>query len=408
MESGMDGARDVVEQAAARERTRGLVRRIAERISSGTTDVAPAPYAEDVADFLSPARFERERRKLFLETPQVVGFAGEVAAPSSYLAVESMGIPIVVTRDHEGRLHAFVNACAHRGARVARGHGVAAGRRLRCGFHGWTFGLDGKLASRPSDACFERATPADALTALPVSDRGGLLVVGLTPEVPQARVDAHLDGIAGELGGLGLERAMTLDSRRYDVAASWKLVSLLSCESYHFATLHRDTVATMFAPNAIADFFGRHSRWAFALKGTEREAAASPPAADRVRSEAEAGLESDGASALELFPGALSHQIFPGTIVITTWEIAQLIRSEPGPTPGSAVIHYSGVYFDESKREALRENYALGLKAFETEDLPAALETHQGLAAGRARLFAGTNEPVVQFWLRQWRDGADA
>lgn len=376
-------------EVGAGRRTQALVRRIADRIESGTSDESSAPRSENVADFLSPDRFERERRKLFFETPQIVGFAGEVAAPGNYLTAEAMGVPIVVTRDADGRLHALVNACAHRGARVAKGQGVVAGRRLRCGFHGWTFGLDGRLASRPSAAGFD---PSDAdchLTRLPVSDRGGLVVVGLSPEVPQSRVDTHLDGIAGELAGLGLEQAKSLDSRRYEVAANWKLVSMLSSESYHFASLHRDTVATMFAPNAVADFFGRHSRWCFALKGTERHAGA------------------DAASLPEIFPGAISHQIFPGTVVITTWEIAQLIRSEPGPTPGSAVVHYAGVYFDEAKREALRENYALGLQAFENEDLPAALETQQGLAAGRAKFFAGSNEPVVQFWLEQWRAAVD-
>jgi len=394
MRASAENVQVVDEDEAARARTRGLVRRIAERIASGTTDEAPGPSTEDVADFLSPERFARERRKLFLETPQVVGFAGEVAAPGSYLTAESMGLPIVVTRDADGRLHALVNACAHRGAKVARGHGALPGRRLRCGFHGWTFGLDGRLASRPSDRCFAPPGPGDHLTALPVSDRGGLVVVGLSADVSPERVDTHLDGIAGELAGLGLEQAKTLDVRRYEVAANWKLVAMLSYESYHFATLHRDTVATMFAPNAIADFFGRHSRWCFALKGTGRDADAGP-------------AESPGA-----FPGAVNHQLYPGTVLITTWESAQLIRSEPGPTPGSAIVHYAGVYFDEAKREALQAAYALGRQAFEQEDLPAALECQQGLAAGlgvgRTRMQVGANEPVVQFWLRQWRAAADA
>ena len=88
----------------------------------------------------------------------------------------------------------------------------------------------------------------------------------------------------------------------------------------------------------------------------------------------------------------------------TTWEVAQLIRSEPGPTPGTSVVHTVNAYFDESKREELAPNVALGQKAFEEEDLPAAIETQQGLAAGRSQFFVGTNEPIVQFWLRQWRE----
>ena len=334
----------------------------------------------------SPERFLLERERLFLDTPQVIGFAGEVARPGQFITAEAMGIPIVVTRAADGRLHALVNACAHRGARVAKGHGCVAGRRLRCGFHGWTFDLDGRLASRPHDGYF---APPDAdchLTRLPVSDRSGLIVVGLRPEMLQSRVDEHLAEVESEFGGLGFEQALTLDVHRYEVAANWKLVSMLSYESYHFPALHRETVATMFESNAIADVFGRHSRWGFALKGTEKLAG------------------SDASGMPERFPGALSHQLFPGTVLITTWEIAQLIRSEPGPTPGTSVVHTANVYFDESRREELMPNVALGQQAFEQEDLPAAIETQQGLAAGRSKFFVGMNEPIVQLWLRQWRE----
>jgi phenylpropionate dioxygenase-like ring-hydroxylating dioxygenase large terminal subunit len=316
----------------------------------------------------------------------VIGFAGEVATPGSYVAREAMSVPIIVTRDRKGGLHAFVNACAHRGARIADGHGQAKGGRFVCRFHAWSYTLDGRLASRPREAAFDAPDARCNLTRLPVSIRSGLVVVGLQPDAAQSRVDDHLLEIQDALSGLDLERAKTLDFRRYEVNANWKLVSMLSYESEHFASLHRDTVATMFASNAIIDFFGRHSRWCFALKGTE---------ALRGR---------DPATWPESFPGAVNHQLFPGTVVITTWEIAQLIRTEPGLTPGTCVVHYLGVYFDESKRETLRANYALGLEAFENEDLQAALECQQGLAHLHRPFFVGQNEPIVGFWQRQWRD----
>lgn len=365
---------------------KSLIGRIADRIATGTTDESHAPGIEDAADFLSPERLSRERQQFFLETPQVIGFAGEVAAPGSWVAREAMGIPILVTRDRHGRLHAFVNACAHRGAQLAEGHGEAKGGRLVCRFHAWTYALDGRLASRPREAAFDTADARCDLTRLPVSVRSGLIVVGLRPDMTHSSVDEHLVEIEDQLAGLPLAQAKTLDLRRHAVDASWKLVSMLSYESDHFASLHRDTVATMFASNAIVDFFGRHSRWCFALKGTEALRAQDPSAWP------------------ETFPGAVNHQLFPGTVLITTWEIAQLIRTEPGPTPGTCVVHSLGVYFDESKRESLRANYALGLEAFENEDLPAALESQRGLSARQAPFFIGRSEPIVGFWVRQWRE----
>jgi len=365
------------------ERMHPLLQRLVDRMHTGTADEVAGMRTEDVDDFLSPRRAERERRQFFLETPQIVGFAGELREPGSYLTAEAMGVPVVVTRDAAGKLHAMVNACAHRGARVASG----SGRRttLSCRFHGWSYALDGSLRGRPRDECFSVAAGDCSLTRLPVSDASGLVVVGLSPDVPQSAVDSHVAEIGHELSGLGLDRAETLHSRRFDVNANWKLVSALSYESYHFATLHRDTVATMFAPSAVYDLFGRHSRWSFALKGTER-------LKDQERSRWP-----------EALPGVLSYQLFPGTVVIVTWEIGQLIRTEPGPTPDTSVVHYHGVVLDAARREELRANYELGLKAFETEDLPAAVECHQGLRAGRREFFVGGNEPVLQFWCEQWR-----
>jgi phenylpropionate dioxygenase-like ring-hydroxylating dioxygenase large terminal subunit len=364
-----------------------LLERLVERVSSNTSDESAGMIAEDADDFLSPERHARERERLFLRTPQVIGFAGEVREPGSYLSTEVMGTPVLVTRDEHGSLHAFVNACAHRGARVAEG----CGRRstLTCRFHGWSYALDGSLRGQPQADCFDVHKPDCALARLPVSDRAGLLVVGLSPGM-QPAVDAHLAGMEEELAGLKLEHAETLDTRRYELATNWKLAAAVSYESYHFATLHRDTVATMFSASAVHDFFGRHSRWCFAPKSIADLAAL------------------DRAAWPSRLPAVLSHQIFPGTVVIVTWEMGQILRSEPGPTPGSCVVHAHSAALAAEDRDQLRANVELGMRAFETEDMPAATQTCAGLRARGGRFYVGRNEPVLRFWCEHWRRAADA
>lgn len=366
------------------EETRGVIARLIARAAEGSLDTADAPTAEHTADFLSPERFERERRQFFLDTPQVIGFAGEVREPGRHLAVESAGVPVLVTRDGDGTLRAFVNACAHRGAQIAEGHGT--GQRLTCGFHGWTYALDGRLAGRRADDCFEPASDGCALVALPVSDRSGLVVVGLHPGVPQREVDEHLADIERHFVGFGFDRLQHLETRRFDVEANWKLIAALSMESYHFLTLHRETVGTMFRGDSVADSFGRHSRWAFAMKGTERLA------------------DEDPADWPAQVPGAINHCLFPGTIVITSPGGMQIIRSEPGPTVGRSIVHYHGAFDPAMPREAAQGAYDFGGSAFEHEDLVAAVQCQKGLAAGGAPIQIGRNEPMVQFWHRVWRE----
>lgn len=365
-------------------KTNDLIARLIERVISDTTDQMANPAVESSAMYTNPERFQREREILFLDTPQVIAFAGEVAEKNSYLTAQCMGIPIVVTRDSEGQLRAFINACGHRGARVAEGCGTK--KRLNCGFHGWTYALDGSLAARPKEDCFASDKSQCGLVALPVSDRSGMLVVGLRPEMAQARVDCALDDISSEFSGFAFDKMHTLETRRYEVAANWKLVVSLSHEAYHFSNLHRNSLAPMMTSHGVVDEFGLHTRWAFAVRGIEK-------LLDKPREQWPARL-----------PGAINHTIFPGTVVIVNPEDAQMIRVEPGATAGTSVVYYSGVCADVSKREESLRSYAFGGDIFADEDLPAAEQCQHGLAATGRDIIVGKNEPVVQMWHRRWAD----
>jgi phenylpropionate dioxygenase-like ring-hydroxylating dioxygenase large terminal subunit len=359
-----------------------LNRRLIQRVSTDTTDEAPSTLSEPASVFLDRERWLREREIFFLATPQVIGFAGQVAQPGSYLAVEVLNIPIVVTRAEDGVLRAFINACAHRGARVADGCGIK--KRLTCGFHGWSYALDGRLAGRPQAAAFDTADASCNLLELPVSDRSGLLVVGLRSDIDRHAVEHALDAIAPAFAGFGFERMHTIETQRFEVAANWKLVVGLSHESYHFATLHRTTLSPLMTAHAAIDEFGRHTRWAFPLRGIER-------------------LNDIDESEWPALPQAvLSHTVFPGTVIVVSHNDAQMIRVEPGASPDSSVIYYSGVCADPARSEESRQAYRFGGDIFSREDLRAALECQQGLAAGRPAVIIGRNEPIVQFWHRSW------
>ena len=55
--------------------------------------------------------------------------------------------PVVITRDADGELNAFLNVCAHRGVEVAAGNGNA--RDFSCPYHGWLYDLKGRLVGAP-------------------------------------------------------------------------------------------------------------------------------------------------------------------------------------------------------------------------------------------------------------------
>lgn len=372
-----------------RETAHSIIQRLVEHVQADTTDLAENPLVEPAEHFLDHDRWERECEQFFRDTPQVIGFAGEVARPGSFMTADLLGVPVVVTRDQEGVLHAFLNVCSHRGARVAVGCGRKA--RLVCGFHGWSYGLDGRLAGRGRSQDFEPDALPTALQALPISDRGGLLVVGLRPQMGPLRVEHALDEIAPQLEGLALDRMVLIGSDRFEVDANWKLVVNLSHEGYHFQTLHRDSLAPMMTGHCVADAFGLHSRWAFPMRGIEK-----------LREKAQSDWP-------DFPPAAINHTLFPGTVVVANRGNAQMIRVEPGNAPGHSVVYFSSVALlpdqgSEMAEEGARAAYELGHRIFETEDLPAAAECQRGIASARRPIVVGRNEPVVQMWHRLWID----
>lgn len=361
-----------------------LTRRLIEHVCADTTDLAESASVEPAESFLDPDRWRREREAFFLDTPQVVGFAGQVAKRGSFMTADVLGVPVLVTRDRDGKLRAFLNVCTHRGARVADGCGKR--ERLVCRFHGWSYGLDGRLAGRGRASAFEGEGVPTALQPLPVSDRAGVIVVGPHPDMNPNRVEHALDEIAEPLGGLGLEKMCFVDCDRFEVAANWKIVVNLSHEGYHFASLHRESLAPTMTGHTAADEFGRHTRWAFPLRGIEQ-----------------LGDESE-ADWPDFPPAAVTHTLFPGTVIVVNEGNAQMIRVDPGDEPGRSVVHFTGVVEGTEVSDAARETYAWGRSIFESEDLPIAVECQRGIEAGRRPIVVGRNEPVVQMWHRRWAE----
>lgn len=361
-----------------------LNKRLLKNFLLKTTDQSSEETLEPANFFFDDVRFQQEKSELFLNTPQPIGFSCELPTPESYLSVDISGVPIVVTRNQSGELQAFINACTHRGARVARDKGQK--NKLICSFHGWSYNLDGYLVGRPQEECFTTAKEKCALTQLAVSEKHGIIVVAPTPSMAFEEVDTALDEIGDELNNYGFKNYTFIERQDFNVSANWKLVTGLSHESYHFNTLHRDSVATMLSSSAIVDTFQKHSRWAFPLKSIKN---------------LEDQSEENWPDTLQ---GSCSYSLYPGILFIVNALGAQMIRAEPGANPAQSKVTYLGVCKINEQMEMAKKSYEFGGHVFSTEDLPAAEECQQGIEANKRDLLIGTNEPLLQFWHQLWKD----
>src|SRR6476469_9598394 len=177
-----------------------------------------------------------ERTRVFARSWQYGGRAELVAAPGSFLATDAGGVPIVVTRDRESELRAFLNVCRHRGAVLTDGCGERA--TLQCHYHAWTYELDGTLRSAPRS---EREPGFDnaewSLLPASVGTWGPFLFVN--PDPAAAPLEEQLGALPQTLAQAIDVDALVFHSRvEFGANANWKVVVENFLECYHCPTAH--------------------------------------------------------------------------------------------------------------------------------------------------------------------------
>src|SRR6476619_6427517 len=88
--------------------------------------------------FIDPTVFEWEREHIFRGWI-CVGHASLVSEPGSFVMRELGADSVVVTGGEDGRPHAFLNVCRHRGARIFQESEGTTKRQIRCPYHGWSY-----------------------------------------------------------------------------------------------------------------------------------------------------------------------------------------------------------------------------------------------------------------------------
>ena len=226
-------------------------------------------YRAPTDAYVSPEMAEQEWASFFQGHPQLIGLAGDLPEPGSFFTTDDFGTPVLATRDDEGRFRAFLNACRHRGVRVAN-EPRGDTRRFMCPFHSWTYGNDGALVGVPREKDFGDVDKScNGLIELPAEEHNGMLWVHAQPggELDAAALLGELnDEIASWNPGNYVYMGETVIERDLN----WKLANDTFGETYHFQRLHKDTLGQLFYGDALAyETFERNHRFVFASRGID-------------------------------------------------------------------------------------------------------------------------------------------
>jgi choline monooxygenase len=203
-------------------------------------DFAPQPLDRATA---LPARYyrgaasaERDRRAVFARSWQLVARADQLEGAGDHVVTEIAGVPLLLVRSADGELRALHNVCRHRAGPLATCDGRGA-RRLRCHYHGWTYGLDGRLKSAPEmDGAEGFELAGIRLPEARADSWQGLVFASL--DASAGPLQGLLEGISERLGEHGLGGFRFHRRVAYELECNWKVYVDNFLEGYHVPHIH--------------------------------------------------------------------------------------------------------------------------------------------------------------------------
>jgi len=233
-------------------------RALAEAIINGDRAAQHGVAELDASVYIDPLRFEREKRVIFEKLPLLLAPSALLPDNNTAIAHDGYGVPLIISRDGNGRIHVMANVCRHRGTRLIESSDVVSSKRIICPYHAWTYGSDGNLMAIPRADCFPGIDKADRpLMRFPAVESGGFIWFARDEDANFPNVLA----LAEDMDAFGMSGLHLYRRKTHSVASNWKQVMDAFLESYHVQRLHAETIAPFFTDGiAAADFIGPHQR----------------------------------------------------------------------------------------------------------------------------------------------------
>jgi choline monooxygenase len=179
--------------------------------------------------------FAAEKEKIFRRTWQVVGHARQVEKPGDYFTTDLLGEPLLFVRGSDGRLRGFYNVCRHRAGPAAEGCGSR--KLFRCGYHGWTYGLDGSLLSATEIEGVEEFRAED-FALIPVRTEEWFNLVFVNFDADAKPLHENLGDLPRQAEKFPFAEMMLFERRTYDLKCNWKTYIDNYLEGYHLPSVH--------------------------------------------------------------------------------------------------------------------------------------------------------------------------
>jgi len=205
----------------------------------------------DRAMFSDQAIYELELERIFARAWNFMAHESQIPKVGDFFLTFIGEESVICTRDKSNTFQVFLNTCRHRGNAVCRAESGNA-RSFLCTYHGWTFGLDGKLIGVPGykDLYHEDLDREQwgLISAGKVASYKGFIFATMDPEAP----DLH--DYLGPVGRLGIDMMAERGSvvvvegvQKNQIGCNWKLAVDNLFDFYHPAISHASSSMSGYA-----------------------------------------------------------------------------------------------------------------------------------------------------------------
>jgi phenylpropionate dioxygenase-like ring-hydroxylating dioxygenase large terminal subunit len=238
-----------------------IAARLFEHIDNTTCDLAPGPMLVDPAIYGDPGVARLEQERIFDRLPVLAAHVSELPNPNDFVTIDLPGNRVLIVRQEDGSVRAFVNSCRHRGACLVdepSGHR----RVFSCGYHGWAYNCDGALRSVPYADTFGPLERSEyGLIELPCEQRYGFVWVIQRPGVPidvAGWMGPEMDDV---LTGYHMQHFEMARMSSFDERMNWKVAEDAFVDGYHLKFVHPNSAGPYFYTNIqVVQELGRHVR----------------------------------------------------------------------------------------------------------------------------------------------------
>lgn len=363
-----------------------ILKELMRQLDQGVNADAGGLRRNPVSAYTCPERLAKEWTTFFRGYPQVLGMSGDLPSAGSFITSNDLGVPILATRDRDGKFRAFLNSCRHRGPMVEeRRRGQAS--HFSCPFHAWTYNSSGALTSIPMADHFGTVDlSCNGLIELPALEQFGFLVVHTQPEgeINPAEV---FQGLEEDLETWNWHELIHGGDSTIDMRLNWKLATDTFGETYHFKRLHKNTLAQTFHGDVLSyQAYERNHRMVLCIKEI---------ATLRDKPEADWNIVNGG------FP---VYFLYPNVVLNVGQTGLTMVRVYPDPNDVGRSISQVGFYYTpqawESVGSATPAERTQGFsEVVAEEDYATAVTTQQALASGlQDSVLFGRNEPPLHHY----------